>query len=87
VLLEHAIAPGRYAQRSDEWGGTRRVAAEPVGSHIVALDGEWKGGDPLSTPHDRLPELLAPDVTRLISAIEDARWSARPLAAQKEAAA
>jgi hypothetical protein len=85
VFLAHAIAPGRQLNRTDQWGNMQRVAVEPVGSHTISLDGEWKGGDLLSTPRSKLPELLGADLVRLIPDVELARWDARPLA--KEAAA
>lgn len=85
VLIEHAIAPGRQLNRTDSWGNMQRVPAEPVGSHVIALDGEWKGGSLLDTARSELPELLATDLPRLIPDVELARWGARPLA--KEAAA
>lgn len=86
VFLEHAIEPGRYIRRTDEFGRTRELAAEPIGTHLIPLDGEWRNGDLLSTPRDRLPELLPADRTRLIADIERARWELRP-AVQKSAAA
>jgi hypothetical protein len=86
VLLEHAIAPGRQLTRTDPWGNMHRVASEPVGSHVIALDGEWKSGDLLSTPRSKLPELLAKDLARLIPDVELARWEARPAAARVAAA-
>ncbi|MHB1870204.1 MAG: hypothetical protein ACYCT1_05045 [Steroidobacteraceae bacterium] len=78
VLIQHAIAPDRFTSATDQWGNPRRVAASPVGSHLVELDGgEWKGSL-LETPRERLPELLPGDVNKLISDVERARWSARP---------
>lgn len=87
VLLEHAIAPEHYELRTDEWARTSRVATSPAGSHVIALDGDWKGGHPLETPRDQLPELLAADVVRLVSDVERVRWGARPALAQRECAA
>ena len=87
MFLQQAIAPGRYLQHQDSYGRPSQMPAEPVGSHVIPLDdGEWKGGDLLSTPRDKLPELLAADVSRLISDVEAARWGSRP-ALQREAAA
>ncbi len=80
VLIRHAIAPGRYQTRGDIFGRQTRHALEPVGSHVLPLDGEWKGGDLLSTSRDRLPELLQADLPRLIADVEAARWGARPAA-------
>ena len=66
---------------------TRSVPLEPVGSHIIPLDGRWENGHPLEVPRDRLPELLAADLVRIISDCETARWLARPSAAKGSAAA
>lgn len=79
VLVQHAIAPDRFASATNQWGNMQRVAASPIGSHLLELDGgEWKGATLLDTPRDRLPELLAGDVNRLIADVERARWNARP---------
>jgi hypothetical protein len=81
VFFKHAIAPGRYIQHTDSWGRMDQRAAEPIGSHVIELSGDWKNGDLLTVPRDRLPELLQADVTRIISDVERARWDARPAAA------
>jgi hypothetical protein len=77
VFIQHAIAPSRYLVQSDMYSRTRRIPVEPVGTHILPLEGEWRGGTLLDTPRDRLPELLAADVQRLIGDVERARWDAR----------
>lgn len=87
VFLEHAIAPVRQLNKTDQWGNNTRVAGERIGSHAIALDGEWKGGTLLDTPRAKLPELTAADLARLIPEVERARWGARPLVMQKDAAA
>jgi hypothetical protein len=81
VFFKHAIAPGRHIQHTDNWGRVDMRAAEPIGSHVIELSGDWKNGDLLTVPRDRLPELLQADVTRIISDVERARWDARPAAA------
>lgn len=86
VLVRHAIAPGRYLDRTDQFSRVQRVPAEPVGSHVIELDGEWKNGHPLDTARSELPELLAADLPGLIADVERVRWGARPAAAQKDAA-
>lgn len=78
VFLQHAIAPQRFTQHTSIAGVSSRVPFDPVGTHVIQLDGEWKGGGLLETPRDRLPELLAADIARLISDCEEARWEARP---------
>ncbi|HEY1891994.1 MAG TPA: hypothetical protein VGG63_16440 [Steroidobacteraceae bacterium] len=85
VFVRHAISPGRYIQHTDSYGRMDQRAAEPIGSHVIELSGEWRNGTLLDTPRDRLPELLQADVARIISDVESARWGARPLA--KEVAA
>jgi hypothetical protein len=80
VFIQHATAPSRYLTQSDMYSRTRRVPVEPVGTHILPLEGEWRAGTLLDTPRDRLPELLAADVQRLIGDCELARWEARPAA-------
>jgi hypothetical protein len=85
VFFKHAIAPGRYIQHTDSYGRMDARAAEPIGSHVIELSGEWRNGTLLDTPRDRLPELLQADVARIISEVECARWGARPYA--KEIAA
>jgi hypothetical protein len=86
VLIRHAIAPSRYKSTRDIFGRESRAALDPIGSHILPLDGEWKGGTLLDTPRDKLPELLAADVAAVITAVERARWEGRPAAAPKGAA-
>lgn len=86
VFFEHAIAPNRYVDRTDSYARVQRVAAEPIGSHVISLDGDWKSGSLLDTPRDKLPELLGAELQRLVSDIERARWDGRPAAAQKDAA-
>lgn len=87
VCFRHAIAPQRFQQLTDQYTRTRTVPLEPVGTHIIPLDGRWEGGRLLDIPRDRLPELLAADLDRLVSEIEFARWQGRPLAATKGSAA
>jgi hypothetical protein len=86
VFFKHAIAPGRYIQHTDSWGRMDQRAAEPIGSHVIELSGEWRGGDLLTVARAKLPELLYADVPRIISDIERVRWDARPAAATKDAA-
>lgn len=86
ILLQHAIAPTQYTTATDRFARTHRVPLDPVGSHIMALEGKWENGHPLDTPRDQLPELVAADLQRLIADVERARWDARP-AVQREAAA
>lgn len=86
VLLRHAIMPGRFVQRTDEFSRTHVIAAEPVGTHVIELEGEWKNGALLSTPRSKLPELFKADVRRLIDEVERARWGARPAAVRDAAA-
>lgn len=80
VFLEHALAPERFVQHTSSAGRPSRVPLDPVGTHVVELAGEWKNGSLLETPRDRLPELLAADLPRLISDCEAARWESRPAA-------
>ena len=87
VYLENAIEPSRYVQRTDEWSRAHNEPAEPVGSHVIPLAGDWKNGSLLDTPRWKLPELLKANVNEIISACERARWGSRPLARAKEAAA
>jgi hypothetical protein len=77
ALIRHAIAPSRYLTQSDIFSRTRRIPVEPTGTHVLPLEGEWRGGTLLDTPRDRLPELLGADVQRLIGDVERARWDAR----------
>ncbi len=86
LLLRHAIAPARYQTNRDIYGRESRAALDPIGSHILPLDGEWRGGSFLDTPRDKLPELFAADVAAVITAVERARWEGRPAAALKGAA-
>jgi len=87
VFFKHAIEPGRYIQHTDHYGRVDTRAAEPIGSHVIELSGDWRNGTLLETPRDRLPELLQADVPRIISAVEAARWGARPAVMAKDAAA
>jgi hypothetical protein len=86
-FIRHAIPPERTESRTDTFGRQTRVAGGPVGSHSIPLDGKWENGTLLEVPRDRLPELLAADVDRLVSEVELARWQGRPFAAKVSGAA
>lgn len=88
VSILHAIESGRFVQRTDEFSRTRNIPMEPVGTHVIRLDGDWsKSGHLLDTPRWKLPELLKANVNRLIADVERARWMARPMVKAKDAAA
>lgn len=85
--LRHAIAPSRFQQVTDRFTRTRTVPLEPVGSHIIPVDARWENGSLLHTPREKLPELLAADLDRIISEVELARWQGRPFSTKGTAAA
>jgi hypothetical protein len=86
VLLQQAISPQYQAARTSI-GSLQMSAIGPIGTHVLDIGGEWTGGHILDVPHNRLPELLPSDARWLIERVEEARWSGRPLAVAKEAAA
>ncbi|MDA8348274.1 MAG: hypothetical protein M0038_05640 [Pseudomonadota bacterium] len=87
VCIRHALAPTRFQQLTDQFTRTRNVPLEPVGSHIIPLDGRWESGSLLHTPREKLPELPGADLDRIISEVETARWGGRPAATKGAAAA
>jgi hypothetical protein len=86
VLLQQAISP-QYQPARTSIGSMQMSAITPIGTHVLDIDGEWTGGHILDVPHRKLPELLASDARLLIESVEEARWSGRPLAIAKDAAA
>jgi len=76
---------GRYVPARDRVGGYAPVMEKPPGSYNIPVGCDWKQGHLLDTPYRKLPELLVPDASRVIDAVELCRWGVRPAA--REAAA
>jgi hypothetical protein len=75
----HRGYPGEQSAAVLHHAIDRGPALQP-GSWILPLDGDWRGGSPLTVARSKFPQFYASDIEELFNRLAEERWHCRPAA-------